>query len=333
MTLDFLIPQYKEDESIIKPLLDSIANQIDVNFDDIQVIIVNDGSDVLLSEEFLSQYPFKILYGQGKHEGVSATRNTALSLSKADYVMFCDADDSFVSLLGLYNIIQNLELHFIQGTPIDILTSRFVEQTKPKDSDQLVYIDHEHDKTFIHGKVYRREFLEKNNLKFNPNLLVNEDSYFVNLCETFAEKTAYMDLVIYIWKWRKESVCRQDPNYLQKHYIDLIYAQEAFIEELINRNYTTNIFSNILSPLISSYFKLNIDDWKTQEFAEYREKALLELAKYYNQYKNIILIIPSNIVEETIEIIRKDLTEDISNIDSSLNAFISWLDELEKLRV
>lgn len=49
MTLDILIPQYKETDEIIKPMLDSIALQQNVDFKDIGVIIVNDGSDVFLN--------------------------------------------------------------------------------------------------------------------------------------------------------------------------------------------------------------------------------------------------------------------------------------------
>ena len=58
--LDILIPQYKETYEVIKPLLDSIALQQNVDLaNDVGVIIVNDGSDVKLSEEKLrAQYPF-----------------------------------------------------------------------------------------------------------------------------------------------------------------------------------------------------------------------------------------------------------------------------------
>ena len=45
-TLDILVPQYKETDAIIKPLLDSIAVQHNANFQEIGVIIVNDGTDV-----------------------------------------------------------------------------------------------------------------------------------------------------------------------------------------------------------------------------------------------------------------------------------------------
>ena len=102
MRLQILVPQYDETDEIIKPLLDSIAIQQNVDFKDIGVIITNDGSDVKLSDDFLNSYPFKIEYYQNDHEGVSATRNYCLKKSKADYVMFCDADDMFYNACGLW---------------------------------------------------------------------------------------------------------------------------------------------------------------------------------------------------------------------------------------
>ena len=48
MKLQILVPQYEETDEIIKPLLDSIALQQNVDFNEIGVIIVNDGSDTRL---------------------------------------------------------------------------------------------------------------------------------------------------------------------------------------------------------------------------------------------------------------------------------------------
>ena len=61
-TLDILVPQYKETDAIIKPLLDSIAVQHNANFQEIGVIIVNDGTDVRLSKELLTSYPCKCYF-------------------------------------------------------------------------------------------------------------------------------------------------------------------------------------------------------------------------------------------------------------------------------
>lgn len=89
MKLQILVPQYKETDDVIKPLLDSIAIQQNVPMDEVGVIICNDGSDVFLSEELINSYPFKIEYYKEKHGGVSATRNACLDKATADYVMFC----------------------------------------------------------------------------------------------------------------------------------------------------------------------------------------------------------------------------------------------------
>ena len=51
MKLQILVPQYEETDEIVKPLLDSIALQQNIDFDEIGVIIVNEGSEVKLSNE------------------------------------------------------------------------------------------------------------------------------------------------------------------------------------------------------------------------------------------------------------------------------------------
>ena len=56
---------------------------------------MNDGTEVELSKDFLSSYPYRIDYYKAPHRGVSATRNTCLDYAEADYVIFCDADDMF----------------------------------------------------------------------------------------------------------------------------------------------------------------------------------------------------------------------------------------------
>jgi glycosyltransferase involved in cell wall biosynthesis len=87
------------------------------------IIIVNDGSEISLSEDLLHSYPFRIDYYKAPHRGVSATRNTCLDYAEADYVMFCDADDMFCSACGLYLIFREIDTGF------DTLSSKFIEET------------------------------------------------------------------------------------------------------------------------------------------------------------------------------------------------------------
>lgn len=70
MKLQILVPQYNETDSDVKNLLDSIAIQQNVDLkNDVGVIITNDGSDTLLSDELLNSYEFKIEYYKNEHKG------------------------------------------------------------------------------------------------------------------------------------------------------------------------------------------------------------------------------------------------------------------------
>ena len=179
MKLQILIPQYKETDDVIKPLLDSIAIQQNINFSEIGLIICNDGSDIFLSDDFLKSYPFTIEYYKEPHRGVSGTRNACLLRSTADYVMFCDADDMFYNACRLYIIFREM----VEG--FDSMVSMFIEETRTEDK-QPIYVNHEMDSTFVHGKVHRREYLIKNNILWNEALTIHEDSYYNILCQNLS---------------------------------------------------------------------------------------------------------------------------------------------------
>ena len=85
--ISVIIPVYNCEE-YIKRCIDSIINQ---TYDNIQIIVVNDGSTDN-TENILKNYTNITLINK-KNEGVSKARNTGLSLADGDYVYFCDADD------------------------------------------------------------------------------------------------------------------------------------------------------------------------------------------------------------------------------------------------
>ena len=173
MKLQILVPQHKETDEIVKPLLDSIAIQQNVDFSQIGVIICNDGTDVHLSEKLLSSYPFEVQYHKEPHRGVSGTRNACLDHATAEYVMFCDADDMFYNACGLYIVFRE-----IANGGFDTLSSTFIEESRIPTTKEITYINREMDSTFVHGKFHRRQFLLDNNIRWNDALTIHEDSYF-----------------------------------------------------------------------------------------------------------------------------------------------------------
>ena len=280
MKLQILIPQYKETKETIKPLLDSLALQQSLDFNEIGVIIVNDGTDVHLPIDFLNAYPFKVEYYFAEHHGVSATRNACLDRATADYVMFCDADDMFFNACGLYIIMNEIE-----NNGFDTLVSSFVEETRNPKTKEPLYINHEYDKTFVHGKIHRREYLIKNNIRWNDDLRIHEDSYFNILCQSLTEKVTYCPNAFYLWKWRDDSVCRHDDKYILKTYNNMLDSNDALVSEFMRRGKNQQALFYIAFMIFDAYYTMNKVDWINQENKEYRDNTEKRFSKYYKKYK------------------------------------------------
>ena len=284
MRLQILVPQYKETDEVIKPLLDSIMVQQNVDFSDIGVIICNDGTDVHLSEKLITSYPFKVEYYLCEHKGVSATRNACLDKATADYVMFCDADDMFCNVCGLWIVMREMDLN----GGFDELVSVFTEETRNPKTKEVVYINRERDVTFVHGKVHRRKYLINNNIRWNEALTIHEDSYFNCLCQKLLKEESrgrYCPIPFYLWRWRDESVCRHDPLYLNKTYVNMLDSNTALIKEFLDRGMENDAKFYAVSMIYDAYYSFNQDRWWNEEGKEYLEPTEKRFKKYWAEFK------------------------------------------------
>lgn len=281
MKLQILVPQYKETNEIIKPLLDSIEVQQNVDLkNDVGVIIVNDGTDVHLTREFLDRYSYNIEYHFNEHKGVSATRNACLDYATADYVMFCDADDMFYNACGLYIVFREIE-----NGGFDSLVSAFIEETRTPQTNQVAYINHDMDSTFVHGKVHRRQYLIDNEIRWNEKLTIHEDSYFNCLCQKLAGELKYSQTSFYLWRWRDDSVCRSDFKYILKTYNNMLDSNEALVDEMLRRGRQQDAQFYATSMIFDAYFTMNKKEWINQENKKYRSATEKRFKQYYLKFK------------------------------------------------
>lgn len=278
--LQILVPHYREPEAVVKPLLDSIALQQHVDFDKIGVIICNDGSDQVLSEEFLQSYPFKIEYYILLHRGISATRNSCLEKATAEYVMFCDSDDMFSFMLGLYQILTETETGF------DVMTSLLTMELKNRETGEIYYENREMDGIFVHGKVFRREFLMKNEIWFDERLNVCcEDSYFVSLCLSISKNTIYCPIPFYMWKYHEGSVSHRDKDYEAKAYRYIIESNDYLLEDLLSRGIRDKAVTYAASLVINVYGAIKDPNTFGPEQAEYAEETEKLIGEWCQKYR------------------------------------------------
>lgn len=280
--LDVLVPIYNEGEEVIKDLLDSIAIQQNVDLEnDVGVIVCCDGGKTELSDEFIRRYPFPIEFYKCEHRGVSATRNACLDKSKADYVIFADCDDMFCNVCAFWILFREMEIGF------DSLVSVFVEESRDPKTKEPAYLNHEMDSTFVHGKVHRRKYLIQNDIRFNDNLTIHEDSYFNILCQNLSQNVKYCQTPFYLWRWRDDSVCRHDPKYILKTYGNMLDSNDALIDEFLRRNLKDKaaFFTGFMT--FDAYYTMNKPEWVDQENQAYRDKTERRFAEWFRKHKEL----------------------------------------------
>jgi glycosyltransferase involved in cell wall biosynthesis len=107
-----VIPAY-DIALFVKEALDSVFAQTYNNF---EVILVNDGSkDTPQLEAALAPYFERIVYAEQENLGASQARNTAICLSKGEYIAFLDGDDVWLPdfLLSQVECLEKNELDMI----------------------------------------------------------------------------------------------------------------------------------------------------------------------------------------------------------------------------
>lgn len=283
MKLQILVPQYKETDAIIKPLLDSIAIQQNIDMNDVGVIVCNDGTDVHLTDKLLTAYPYEIQYHLEPHRGVSGTRNACLDYATADYVMFCDADDMFFNACGLYIVFREID-----NGGFDSLVSAFIEETRDPSTKQPVYINHDMDSTFVHGKVHKREYLNRENIRWNDALTIHEDSYFNCLCQKLSADVKYCSTAFYLWRWRDDSVCRHDPKYILKTYNNMLDSNTALVNEFLRRGKNAEAQYFACNMIYDAYYTMNKDEWLNQQNQDYRIATERRFKKYYADFESLL---------------------------------------------
>lgn len=283
MKLQILVPHYRETPEEMGPLLDSIAIQQAVDLLEVGVVIAHDGPDAteLPDARWSAEYPFPIEHVHIPKGGVSAARNAALDAAIADYVMFADADDMFCHACGLHIIFNEIERGF------DTLVSTFIEETRNPETKQPLFVNHDMDSTFVHGKVHRRAYLVENGIRFNPSLTIHEDSYFNILAQNLAdpEQARYCPTPFFLWKWRDTSVCRHDPDYILKTYNNMLDSNDALVCEFERRERHDKAVFYACFMILDAYYTMNKREWLDKTHKDYRDAVERRFARYYADHR------------------------------------------------
>lgn len=204
IVLDIIITHYTEPIEVGMPLLRMIGLQRGVDKNDFCVTIVNDGGN-RLDGGCLSSLPYNVRQIDIPHSGVSAARNAGIDNTSADWVMFCDFDDSFANVYALRDV-----LNVLPAPGYDMLWSQIIVEDFTGGNDVIYMSPVTQRFVFVHGKAYRTAFLRETGIRFDESMNFQEDSLFNAVIIAKTPHTRIGEIKtqspLYIWARRPHSV-------------------------------------------------------------------------------------------------------------------------------
>jgi len=213
----------------------------------IEVIAINDGSPDSSSEllQKLSEEHENLVFIDQKNMGGAPTINKGLIQARGHYVTVIDNDD-WVDPDVLREVLQKLV-----DTPADFAVTKLSKtwNNKQEETYDTAYVKTRrlikaadvpaimNDGMYL-GKIFNREFLDKNNVRMDPNLLY-ADRPFTHTAAACANCILLLPMTFYYWRQREEDGNKSitDQQHMIKNITDRIHSARITKFELSARGY------------------------------------------------------------------------------------------------
>ncbi|KAG4097432.1 nucleotide-diphospho-sugar transferase [Neocallimastix lanati (nom. inval.)] len=214
LPLSIVVPVYNT-ALYLDRCINSILNQ---TFKDFELICVDDGS-IDNSMEILEKFKMidnrvKIIHFE-KNKGASAARNAGIENSIGEFIGFVDSDD-YIDERFYENLLQN-------SNDYDIVVGQFVLGTNnSKYYYQKKYKQH----WSIYDSIWRKEFLNDNNIRYNEKLIKGNDYAFNVLAYKYNPKVLNLpDEGIYYYYKRRTGSLRNFSEGVLKIFDNIAYKK------------------------------------------------------------------------------------------------------------
>ena len=300
MKVSVIVPVYNT-EKYLKNCIDSLLKQ---NFEDYEIIVINDLSPGNAEEIIKSYNDKKIVYIKNKtNKGIGYNRNLGIKKAKGEYVCFIDSDDyvkeDFISKMYNYSKENNLDLCVCDYVNVDEEGNKLKEFNL---SDFCITNYEENNKILCEinlapwNKLYKKDMLVKNKIEFSETLKY-EDLSFVALSIKNSKKIGKINeqLNYYTIHKNSETTTRDKRVFDIFKQLDIVrneYKSGKYLDELtvsVLLNYTIQqryqIDKDTQTKFIADAFKYLNDnniDYKHSEYIKNRSflKGLIEKNKF-----------------------------------------------------
>lgn len=271
-----IIPVYNA-ERYVYEAVSSIINQ---TYQNIEIIIIDDGSTDASDKIVRSFNSPKIIYLKNEHNlGVSATRNRGFELAKGKYVALMDADDISISS-RLEKQVKFLEEHSDYGVVSSYYESfrQYLFGVKRRIRKLPTGTDSIHANSLFSNMVcggsamIRRNVLENNHIKYDTSLQMSEDFDLWRRL-SFVTKISNIGEVLLKYRKHKSNSTKNRIVHAQDNTKAIIKSFEHFninIQDLFNEEYLLKDVESFLS--LNQYLELILE--RNTQREEYEPEKL-----------------------------------------------------------
>lgn len=221
-TVSIIVPVYNA-ELYLRRCIDSILNQ---EYNDFELLLVNDGStdsSGSICDEYAEKDSRIRIFHKG-NSGVSDSRNLAISQAKGTYLQFLDSDDWITPDATKLFVRAAEETHcdMVIADFYRVIGDRVSQKGDIEDDSVLTREDFasymmENPADFYYGviwnKLYRREIIEKWELRMDKDISWCEDFMFNLEYIRYAETFYALKTPIYYYVKRKGSLVSQSATF------------------------------------------------------------------------------------------------------------------------
>lgn len=207
LNISIIVPVYKVEQYLSK-CIDSILSQTYPNW---ELLLIDDGSPDnsghICDEYAKKDERIRVLHKE--NAGVSRARNLGLDNANGDYIMFVDSDD-WLSNNCLEVCVNEINVGHLDALQFGLIPVSSGMETLPvkvttKILDGEQYIQTNNFNVCVGGGVYKRDIIEKENMRFPILLKLAEDQIFILNFFRNTKRIKYLDRGMYYYLQRNNS--------------------------------------------------------------------------------------------------------------------------------
>jgi len=278
--ISVIIPVYKA-EAFISRCIDSIINQ---TFLDFELLLIDDGSPDA-SGEICDKYAVldsRIKVFHQENGGVSSARNLGLDNAVGDYVIFIDSDD------WIESIFFETYLNELAEYPCGLIYQGFINDYKNKTTylnlpkgryergqitQALFEVEYRECLGGACNKIFHRNIIEKNKIRFESDLSFGEDKIFTLQYCLNIDSISLLDTCYYHYN-RTLGSSLSSIHHSSERLLKLIELEYELFQKINNRFPNKGFIEAIKGRYVSIHKYILISMYRPSSLKARRERIL-----------------------------------------------------------